>query len=102
MDARLTCGSCGNHCLIPPSSARDYACPRCGQYLPRTGEVAASNAWPPGRWGMGVRLRYSVGLAVLFGLVVLAMPGVVFGPRAASSAPDAAPRLAGGAGRSAS
>jgi tetratricopeptide (TPR) repeat protein len=89
MEAPLTCKACGNHCQSPPSSHRDYACPRCGRLLPRDRPAARRPAW---RWTgheFGGQLRYFMLLTVLFGAVTVGVKGGLIGPRAAASPQEA-------------
>src|SRR3712207_5907615 len=75
MEAPLTCTACGNHCLSPPSSERDYACPRCGRLLPRGHRRVGPRQWQWAGPGIGAQLRYFLLLASLFGAVTMGVKG---------------------------
>lgn len=89
MTAPLTCKACGNHCMSPPSSQRDYLCPRCGRLLPRGHGDAGRRQWEWTSAGFGAQLRYFLLLASLFGAVTLGVQGGLIGPRAAASSQEA-------------
>jgi tetratricopeptide (TPR) repeat protein len=88
LEAQLTCKGCGNQYLSPPSSLRDYACPRCGRLLPRAAGLAVRGRWKRALPGFGPQLRYFLLLIGLFGAVALGVRGGLSGPRAAASAQE--------------
>jgi tetratricopeptide (TPR) repeat protein len=64
---QLACAACGNHCRVPGSSTRAYACPRCGHPLPLSHARASTS--PPRRRRLGA---LSGTRALLIGTLVTA------------------------------
>src|SRR5438034_11536686 len=84
----LTCTRCDNHCLAPPSARRHYACPRCGELLPRPVEPERRGAFPSGAWANRRRWLRAAMLLILIGALTAAVRAGFTSYRAAASARD--------------
>src|SRR5438067_3274831 len=90
MKLSLTCTRCGNRCLEPPPTGRDYACPRCGRVLPRPTAVGFS-LMARVRRVLSLQARYTLMLIALFGTGLMGVRAGLVGRRPAA-APGQVPR----------
>src|SRR4051794_22899458 len=87
----LTCVRCDNRCLAPPSTRWRYACPRCGEFLPRHVNAETRYALSgPLRLAQKQWLRV-VMLLLLMGSLTAAVRAGLTSYRAVASARDEAP-----------
>jgi DNA-directed RNA polymerase subunit RPC12/RpoP len=90
MELSLTCTRCGNRCLEPPPTGRDYACPRCGRLLPRP-TAAGFSLIARVRRVLSLQARYTLLLVALFGTGLMGVRAGLMGRRPAAG-PEQSPR----------
>src|SRR5437867_669669 len=92
MELSLLCTRCGNRCFEPPTTGRDYACPRCGRLLPRPTAVGFSLIARIRRL-VSSQARYTLMLVALFGTGLMGVHAGLQGRRRVTG-PTLSPRAA--------